>query len=280
MFTRSYSPETLHYSLFRACVSAIHSLLLRYSYHSDKHAAGSSVAVHLFPATGHHDGLKKHTRSIAGNTRLLASRRSSCNSMLPVPLNSSKITSSILLIRYQSSAVAIMVSEPPFSILRAAPKNCFGFCMAFASTPPDNTLPDAGATVLCARAKTGNRIKQDHHIMSTFYQSFCFLQGDGRNFYVFFCRFIKCRSNYFCFYTSFHICNLFRSFINQHNHQVTFRMIFCNGIGNFFQQHGFTVFGCATINPRCPLPIGVNRSMIRVLIIIRRCKKIQFFKRK
>ena len=45
--------------------------------------------------------------------------------MLPVPLNSSKITSSIfepLSIR----AVARMVSEPPFSMLRAAPKNRFG----------------------------------------------------------------------------------------------------------------------------------------------------------
>jgi hypothetical protein len=62
-------------------------------------------------------------------------------------LNSSNITSSILL-PVSTSAVAMIVSDPPNSILRAAPKNCFGFCMAFASTPPDKTLPDAGATVL------------------------------------------------------------------------------------------------------------------------------------
>ena len=45
--------------------------------------------------------------------------------MLPVPLNSSKITSSIfepLSIR----AVARIVSEPPSSMLRAAPKKRFG----------------------------------------------------------------------------------------------------------------------------------------------------------
>ena len=30
----------------------------------------------------------------------------------------------------------MIVSEPPFSILRAAPKKRFGFCNALASTPP------------------------------------------------------------------------------------------------------------------------------------------------
>ena len=44
------------------------------------------------------------------------------------------------------------VSEPPFSIFLAAPKNCFGLCKAFASTPPDKTFPDAGCTVLWAPA--------------------------------------------------------------------------------------------------------------------------------
>ena len=45
--------------------------------------------------------------------------------MLPVPLNSSKITSSILE-PVSINAVAIIVSEPPFSILRAAPKKRLG----------------------------------------------------------------------------------------------------------------------------------------------------------
>ena len=33
-----------------------------------------------------------------------------------------------------------MVSEPPFSILRAAPKKRFGLCNALASTPPLNIV--------------------------------------------------------------------------------------------------------------------------------------------
>ena len=41
------------------------------------------------------------------------------------------------------NAVAIMVSEPPSSMLRAEPKNRFGRCNALESTPPESTLPDA-----------------------------------------------------------------------------------------------------------------------------------------
>src|ERR1700730_15328721 len=85
--------------------------------------------------------------SIAGNVRLSDNLRSRMISELPVPLNSSKMTSSIRL-PVSINAVAMMVSDPPSSILRAAPKNRFGRCNALASTPPVSTLPDDGTTVL------------------------------------------------------------------------------------------------------------------------------------
>src|ERR1700704_594384 len=85
--------------------------------------------------------------SIAGKVRLSETLRSRISSELPVPLNSSKITSSMRL-PVSTSAVAMIVSEPPSSILRAAPKKRFGRCSALASTPPVSTLPDDGTTVL------------------------------------------------------------------------------------------------------------------------------------
>ena len=45
--------------------------------------------------------------------------------MFPVPLNSSKMASSMREF-VSTSAVARMVSEPPSSMFRAAPKNFFG----------------------------------------------------------------------------------------------------------------------------------------------------------
>jgi hypothetical protein len=43
-----------------------------------------------------------------------------------------------------TSAVATMVSDPPSSMLRAAPKKRFGRWSALLSTPPHSTLPDGG----------------------------------------------------------------------------------------------------------------------------------------
>ena len=45
-------------------------------------------------------------------------------------------------------AVAMIDSDPPSSMLRAAPKKRLGRCSALASTPPVRTLPDEGTTVL------------------------------------------------------------------------------------------------------------------------------------
>ena len=67
--------------------------------------------------------------------------------MLPVPLNSSKMTSSIRL-PVSTRAVARIVRLPASSILRAAPKNRLGFCKAEASMPPVRILPECGASVL------------------------------------------------------------------------------------------------------------------------------------
>ncbi|CAB4783267.1 unannotated protein [freshwater metagenome] len=72
--------------------------------------------------------------------------------MFPVPLNSSKITSSMRE-PVSTSAVARIVSDPPSSILRAAPKNFFGGYSAAESTPPERILPDAGAAMLYARPR-------------------------------------------------------------------------------------------------------------------------------
>ena len=64
--------------------------------------------------------------------------------MFPVPLNSSKMTSSMRL-PVSMRAVATMVSDPPSSMLRAAPKNFLGGYSAVESTPPERIRPEAGA---------------------------------------------------------------------------------------------------------------------------------------
>ncbi len=72
--------------------------------------------------------------------------------MLPVPLNSSKITSSMRE-PVSVSAVARIVSDPPSSSWRAVPNRRLGQSSAPAATPPVMTLHPAGARALQARAR-------------------------------------------------------------------------------------------------------------------------------
>ena len=102
--------------------------------------------------------------SIAGKIRFSDSFLSRCTSILPVPLNSSNITSSILL-PVSINAVANIVKLPPFSMFLAAPKNFLGLCNAAGSRPPDSVFPDEGITKLYALAK---RVILSNNITTSF----------------------------------------------------------------------------------------------------------------
>ena len=63
------------------------------------------------------------------------------------------------------SAVAMIVSEPPSSMLRAAPKKRFGFCSAFESRPPERTLPDGGDDGVVGARQARDRVEQDDDVL-------------------------------------------------------------------------------------------------------------------
>ena len=86
---------------------------------------------------------------------------------MPVPLNSSKITSSILL-PVSIREVARIVRLPPFSIFLAAPKKVFGLWSAAGSKPPDKVLPEEGMVRLYALAK---RVILSNKITTSFFCS-------------------------------------------------------------------------------------------------------------
>ena len=79
--------------------------------------------------------------SMAGNIRRSNRSRSITISVLPVPLNSWKMTSSMRE-PVSTRAVPMTVSDPPPSAIRAAPKNRLGFSMVLASIPPLSTRPE------------------------------------------------------------------------------------------------------------------------------------------
>ncbi len=197
--------------------------------------------------------------------RLLDNLRSSCNSILPVPLNSSNMTSSIFE-EVSVRAVAMMVSEPPPSIFLAAPKKRLGLWSALASTPPERILPLAGDTVLYARAS----LVIESSIMTTSWPlSTRRLAFSSTMPAIFTC--LSAGSSKVDAITSA-LTERAISVTSSGRSSMRSIIIYVSGwfsamaLAISFSRMVLPVFGGATIRARCPLPMGANMSTTRVEI--------------
>ena len=98
------------------------------------------------------------------------------------------------------------------------------------------------------------------------------------------CLLIKSRRNNFTLDSTFHFGNFLRSFINQKNDKVNFRVISCDGICNFLHQNCFTGFWRSnnqktlTFTNRCKQIYDTGRNFCRnsfktqLFVWIKRCK--------
>ena len=206
-------------------------------------------------------------KSIAGKIRLLAILLSSWSSILPVPLNSSKITSSILD-PVSVNAVAIIDSDPPPSMFLAAPKNLLGLWSALASTPPLNILPLAGWTVLYALAR---RVMESSRITTSCPHSTKRFAFSKTIFATLTCSFaslskVEAITSPFTFrcisVTSSGLSSIRR--IIWYTSGWFAAIALATSLSNIV----LPVFGWDTIIPLCPLPIGAKRSIILVDIVL------------
>ena len=117
--------------------------------------------------------------------------RSSTSSMLPVPLNSSYTTSSILL-PVSTSAVARMVRLPPSRIFLAAPKKRLRHMKRRRiQTTGKCTSTWRNGQVVCP-CQTCDAVEKDHDILFMFYQTLGSLDNHLGYPLVVFRQFIKC----------------------------------------------------------------------------------------
>ncbi len=151
-------------------------------------------------------------------------------------------------------------------MLRAAPKKRFGRCRALASTPPVSTLPDAGETVLYARAR---RVIESNKITTSFLCSTkrfafsttisatctCRAAGSSKVLAITSPRTERCIS----------VTSSGRSSMSK-TIKCTSGLLAVIECAMFCIMIVLPAFGGDTINPRCPLPIGEARSMTRAVI--------------
>ena len=158
---------------------------------------------------------------MAGKTRLSIKRRSKCTSILPVPLNSSKITSSMRL-PVSIKAVAIIVKLPPSSIFLAAPKNLFRFVQRVGIDAAGENFAARRHDGIISARQARDAVEKNHDVFAMLNQPFGFFDHHFRHLNVPRRRFVKSRANHFAINRTLHVGDFFRPFIDEQNDQNDF----------------------------------------------------------
>ena len=189
--------------------------------------------------------------------------------MLPVPLNSSYTTSSILL-PVLTSAVARIVRLPPSRMFLAAPKNLFGIWSAAGSRPPDKVRPLGGTVMLYALASL---VILSSKIITSFpCSTSLFALSITISETLLWCSGSSSKVEYITSTLSPTIASLI-SVTSSGLSSINKIIISISGL---FLRTAFAVsfnnvvlpaFGGETIIPRCPLPIGLTKSITLMAVL-------------
>jgi len=175
-------------------------------------------------------------------------------------LNSSKMTSSMRE-PVSTSAVAMMVNEPPSSILRAAPKTASVCARHWHPRPRIESFPSAAARVVSA-SETSNGIEENDDIPLVFDHPLGLFADHFGDLNMALGRFVEGRANDFGPAAgAFHVGDFLGPFVNEQNEKISLRIVFEDGVGQLLHQNGLARARGATMRPRVPLqPDRPNRA--------------------
>ena len=131
----------------------------------------------------------------------------------------------------------MMVSEPPSSMLRAAPKKRFGRCSALASTPPVQHLARGGHHGVVGAAEPGDEVQQNDHVAAVLDQALGLLDHHLGDLDVAHRRLVEGRGNHLALDRPLHVGDFLRPLVDQQHDQITFRVIVGDRVGDVLQQH-------------------------------------------
>ena len=163
-------------------------------------------------------------RSTAGKSRLSARSLRSRSSMFSVPVNSSKISSSIAE-PLSTSAVARMVSEPPSSRLRAAPKNRLGGYSAAGVDPAGQGAPAGRGGEVVRAAEPGQPVEQHDHVVAELDQPLGPLDRELGDRRVVGRRPVERRGDHLALDRALEVGDLLGPLVDQHHHQVALGVV-------------------------------------------------------
>ena len=91
--------------------------------------------------------------------------------------------------------------------------------------------------------ETGNRVEENHDVMTRFHQSFSFFEDDAGNFDMSFSGFVKGGRDNLSVDRAGHVGHFFRTFVNEEHHEIGLGMVGRNGVSDILHQDGFTGLG-------------------------------------
>ena len=216
------------------------SLIASSVFISVRYTQADSFVVTLFSSNKSSRRVEEAVRSIAGIDALVGQSSIQLQFHIAGSLNSSKITSSILL-PVSIKAVAKMVKEPPFFQFCGLHQKLFWFLHSICFHTTTQHFTWSRWNRIVRTCQTGNWVEQNHYIMATFNQLFAFWSATVETFTCFSAGSSKVEA-ITGLNTSFHICYFLGRSSTNTNHQITFRMVFGYGICHRFQQHSLTRF--------------------------------------
>ncbi len=76
--------------------------------------------------------------------------------------------------------------------------------------------------------------------MSAFYHSLSLLEHDSGNLDMALCWLVEGRGDNLCIHGAGHVGNLLRTLVDEQHHEVSLRMVGCDGVGNILHEDGLT----------------------------------------
>ena len=96
--------------------------------------------------------------------------------------------------------------------------------------------------------------------MTTFYHTLCLLKHNACNLHMTLCWLVECRGDNLCIYCARHVCNFLRTLVDEKHHEICFRMVCCNGVGNVLHQDCLT--GLWLCDNECTLTFADRREYV------------------
>src|SRR5690606_6469323 len=104
-------------------------------------------------------------------------------------------------------------------------------------------LAGGGDDGVVGTRQTGDGVQQDHHVFLVFHQTLGLFQHHFRHLHVTGGRLVEGGGNHFAAHGALHVGHFFRTLVDQQHHQVAFRVVADDRLGDVLHHQGLTGLG-------------------------------------